>query len=238
MKKIILAICTISLVCSCTETKKPEGNLHLTGNIKGLQMGTIYVKKIQDSSLVTIDSIKIDGDSHFESYLNVTEPEVHYLLLDRGTTSSLDNSLPFFAEAGNMTIETNVDKFYADAKITGSKNQKLLEDYRKVSARYNDQRLSHVEEQFWSERNSKSAKVDSLQQLQDKILKRQYLYAINFVVQNGDKEVAPFVALTEIPNIQPKYRNMIQDKLTPKIKNSIYGKKLLSVYAELDKLDQ
>ena len=53
-----------------------------------------------------------------------------YLFLDRGQTKSIDNSLPFFAEPGNIKIETSLKHFFADAKITGSKNHDLwMNDY-------------------------------------------------------------------------------------------------------------
>jgi len=233
MKKLLFAISGLFLIYSCTETKKPEGNLHLSVNIKGLQKGTIYIQKVVDTTLVAIDTITIDGKSNFETYLNVTEPEMYYLFLDRGISNSIDNNLPFFAEPGKITIDTNLDKYYANAKITGSKNQELLDTYRKVNARFTDQRLSFTEEKFWAERNNKMAKADSIQKLQDNILKKKYLYAINFVIQNKDYEVAPFVALTEIPDIQPKYRDMIQKAITPKVAKSLYGKKLNDYYNSL-----
>jgi hypothetical protein len=38
----------------------------------------------------------------------------------------LDNNLLFFAEPGDISIETNLENYIADAKVTGSKNQDLL----------------------------------------------------------------------------------------------------------------
>ncbi len=233
MKKVLFALFSIFVILSCKETKKADGNLHLTGNIKGLNTGTIYIQKVVDTVFATIDSIKIDGDSKFETYLNIESPEMLYLFLDRGITNSLDNNLPFFAEPGKMNIETQLDQYYAKAKINGSKNQELFEQYKKVNARYKDQRLGLTEEKFWSGRNNNKAKADSLQKVQDRILKREYLYAINFVIQNKDHEVAPYIALSEIPHIQPEYRDMIQKAMSPKIMQSHYGKKLTEYYETL-----
>jgi hypothetical protein len=55
-----------------------------------------------------------------------------YLFLDRGVSNSLDNNIPFFAEQGKMNIETSLDFFTADAKITGSKNHELYEEYKEI----------------------------------------------------------------------------------------------------------
>jgi hypothetical protein len=38
-------------------------NLHVTGNIKGLKTGTLYIQRVVDSTLVAIDTIVIDGSS-------------------------------------------------------------------------------------------------------------------------------------------------------------------------------
>ena len=99
MKKLTFLIGAISLLISCEE-KKPTNNLEITGYIKDLKKGTLYIKKVKDTSLVAIDTIKIEGDAHFKSNIVVNEPEMYYLILDRGTTISGDNSISFFAEPG------------------------------------------------------------------------------------------------------------------------------------------
>jgi hypothetical protein len=47
--------------------KKSTKNFVLTGNIKGLKSGTLFIERIKDAILVVIDTIKIVGDSHFIS---------------------------------------------------------------------------------------------------------------------------------------------------------------------------
>ena len=122
MKKSIIAFVTLILLTSCNNNTS-KTNLLITGNIKGLKKGTLYIQRILDNKLVAIDTIKMDGNSSFESNLDLKSPEMLYLFLDRGVTNSLDNNLPFFAEPGNITIETSLDRYLSDAKIKGSKNQ-------------------------------------------------------------------------------------------------------------------
>ena len=144
MRKSISALFSILVLVSCTD-KKSTKSFVLTGNIKGLKSGTVYIQRIKDTILVAIDTIKIDGDSHFTSEFDLQSPEMLYLFLDRGVTNSVDNNIPFFAEKGKMTIETSLDFFTADVKITGSKNQELYEEYKKVVSRYVDQDLTLFE---------------------------------------------------------------------------------------------
>ena len=111
MKKSIIAFVTLVLLASCSKKESAPDNLHLTGNIKGLKTGTLYIQRIVDTSLVAIDSIKINGNSAFESDIKLESPEMLYLFLDRGVTNSLDNNILFFAEPGNINIDTNLDNF-------------------------------------------------------------------------------------------------------------------------------
>lgn len=225
MKKSILAFVALLLIASCNK-KEHKGDLHISGNVKGLKEGTLYIQKVVDTALVAIDTIKIDGNSHFESDIDLKSPEMLYLFLDRGVTNSLDNNLMFFAEPGMINIETNLDAFLSGAKITGSKNQDLYEEYKKTSARYKDENLNLIEQKFKAIKRKDANAIDSIAQLQDLNMKRKYLFAVNFAMNNKDHEIAPYIALAEIYDINIKYLDTIQNVMTPKVANSYYGKKL------------
>lgn len=230
MRKFIIGLLSIVLLASCSE-KKSTKNFVLTGNIKGLKKGTLYIQRIKDTLLLPIDTIKINGDSHFTSEFDLQSPEMLYLFLDRGVTNSVDNNISFFAEKGVMNIETSLDFFTADAKITGSKNQELYDEYRKVVSRYIDQDLDLIQKKFNAYKDKKSEEVLKIEEEQKGILKRKYLYTTNFAVNHADYEVAPYVALAEIYDINLKYLDTIQKSMTPKIAKSLYGKKLIEFIA-------
>ena len=236
MQKLIIALLSLTILSSCTE-KKSNKNLHITGYIKGLKKGTLYIQRIKDTALIAVDTIKIDCDSHFTSDLNIDSPEMFYLFLDRGVTNSLDNNLPVFVEPGTITIESSLDFFTVDAKITGSKNQELYEEYKKVVSRYVDQNLDLIKKRFDAFKANKSNSLSKIQQEQDDILKRKYLYTTNFAVNHADYEVAPYLAVAEIYDINLNYLNTIQKSMTPKIAKSLYGKKLNELIAERKKLE-
>lgn len=236
MKKTILAFVALVLIVSCNK-KESKGNLHITGNIKGLKEGTLYIQKIIDTALVAIDTIKINGNSHFESNIDLKSPEMLYLFLDRGVSNSLDNNIMFFAEPGVINIETNLDAFLSAAKITGSKNQELYEEYKKTTSRYKDENLTLIEAKFKAIKRQNLKAIDSLSKLQDLNLKRKYLYAVNFAMNNKDHEIAPYIALAEVYDINIKYLDTIQNAMTPKIAESLYGKKLIE-YIKTIKKDQ
>ncbi len=237
MPKSFLALLSVLVLVSCSE-KKSDKDFVLNGNIKGLKSGTLYIQRIKDTLLVPIDTIKIDGDSHFVSEFDLQSPEMLYLFLDRGVTNSLDNNIPFFAEKGVMTIETTLDFFTADAKITGSKNQELYDDYKKVMSRYVNQDMDLIEKKFKAYKAGKLDEVSKMEEQQKSILKRKYLFTTNFAVNNSDYEVSPYVALADIYDINLKYLDTIQKSMSPKVAKSLYGKKLNEFIAERKKAEK
>ena len=225
MKKTILAFVSLVLLVACSQ-KESKGNVHITGNIKGLKSGTLYIQRVVDSSLVAIDTITINGSSSFTSDIDLKSPEMLYLFLDRGVTNSMDNNILFFAEEGNINIDTNLDNYLSDAKITGSKNQELLDEYKKINSRFKDENLTLIEQKFNAIKSKNTKAIDSISAKQDSNIKRRYLYATNFAINNNDHEIAPYIALSEIYDINIKYLDTIQKSMTPKVAQSLYGKKL------------
>jgi hypothetical protein len=237
MKKSLLAFVSLLLLASCAKNES-KTNLHITGNIKGLKKGTLYIQRVVDSTLVAIDTITIDGSSAFESDIDLKSPEMLYLFLDRGVSNSLDNNLLFFAEPGTINIDTNLDAYLSAAKITGSKNQELYEEYRKVSSRFRDDNLTLLEQKFNAIKSKNTKAIDSLSVKQDSNTKRRYLYATNFAINNKDYEVAPYITLSDIYDINLKYLDTIQKSMTPKVAQSLYGKKLTEYVAKVKTQEQ
>lgn len=218
------------LVISCS---KKENNLYLSGEIKGLSQGKLYIQRLQDTILKPIQVIRFDGKSDFETYIDIKEPEVLYLYLDRGTSNSLDNNIAFFAEKGKMTLYSEVDNFISKAKITGGKNQELWNDYQKVITKYSQKNIDIVEQRIRATFNNQEEQADSLKRLENSILKNKYLYTINFCVNNAEYEIAPYIAATEIYDANIKYLDTIYNSLSETVKNSKYGKAFTAYLVDL-----
>ncbi|MGH2666785.1 DUF4369 domain-containing protein [Flavobacterium sp.] len=236
MHKFIIAICSLAILASCSD-KKTEGNLEITGTIKGLKKGKLYIQRVQDTTLVALDTIVLNGKSTFESTIQLDSPEMLYLFLDRGVSNSIDNNLLFFAEPGKINIDSDLEFFLSKAKVTGSKNQELYDQYKSIVSKFNDQQLDLVKDELMAFKNktviSPENKVN-----QDALLKRRYLYAANFALTNADHEVAPYIALTDIYDMNIKYLDTIQKSMTPQVAKSKYGKKLNEFLAERKKKEK
>lgn len=236
MKKVCLALVTLIVLASCSNNEQSK-DLTLTGTIKGLKSGTVYIQKYQDTSLVVLDSIKIDGNSTFESHLDLTEPEMLYIVLDRGITTTIDNSLLIFAEPGKIDVQTDLKHFYAYAKVTGSKNHELYVNYMKMNSKYNDQLHDLLQLDMDNFKAGKETNSPDIIEKRNLVLKKKYLAAINFAVNHKEYEIAPFVALSEISDANIKYLDTISKSLSPKISASKYGK-MLADYIEMRKEDE
>lgn len=239
MRNSIIGGFAALVLASCAEEKKPKDGLDISGTIKGFKKGTLYIQRLNDSSkLVPIDTLKFNGQSDFSTHIDLKEPEMLYLFLDRGVTNSIDNNLPFFAEPGSMTIQTSLDYFSADATIKGSKNQDLYNEYRLMMSRLINKNLDLIQARLIAINEKNTARIDSIQKEQDDNLRRRYLTTTNFVVNHGDYEIAPYITLAEIPDVTLKYLDTIDKSISPKIAKTKYGKKLKAFVAERKKMGQ
>lgn len=221
------------LICSCG---KKQHDLTVKTKIKGLQKGVVYLKKVKDTALITVDSVAVNGISEFELYSDLESPEVFFLYLDKN--SSENDRIPFFADKGITEINTTLKNFVFDAKINGSAQQKIWDDYKLMMSRFSEQNLNLIKAHFEAQKNGDSTKFKNLQKESDNLLKRRYLYTVNFALNHKDSEVAPYLALTEIYNAQVKYLDTISTSLSPEIKASKYGKELQSFIASIKSTEQ
>ena len=220
MRKLISLFVIVFLIACAKDTS----NFTLKGNIQGLKKGTVYLQKLQDSSFITIDSLVINGNPEFELKTNLESPEVLYLKLHK--FDSEEHIIPFFADKGITEIYSNLKNFELDTKITGSKQQEKLEEYKKMMRRFQDQNLDLIKDSFDAQKDNDTTKLSSTFKNQNSLIKRKYLYTINFAINNKDNEIAPYLVLSEISDANIKYLDTVNMALTQEVKASKYGKEL------------
>ena len=233
MKKIITLLVLSVLISACSSKK--EGNMIVQGQIKGLKKGTLYLQKMKDTLLVSVDSINLLGSDKFTLTDNVTSPVLYYLTFDGNTT---DKRILFFGEQGVITINDNVDKFGYTPEISGSKNQELLDKYNKVKRQFQNQRLEFVKKDFDAKKANDLDLVAQLEKDYLKLSKRRVLYTTNFALTNADSEVAPYIALTEMYDASIKMLDTVNNTLSDKVKNSDYGKRFQEYLNEIKKSEK
>ena len=204
----------------------------LSGKIDGLRKGTLFLQKIQDSVLVIIDSFVVRGSPKFQFKTEIESPEIYYLYLNKEDGDSLNDRILFFAEKGEITINTLLKTFESSAKVSGSENQKLLQEYRKLARQFDDKNLEYIKGYYEIAKEGNNSKAtDSIEKAIDNLIKRRYLYALNFASTHGDNVIAPFIALTEVYDANIVFLDTVASKLTDKVKSSKYGKEFIDFIA-------
>lgn len=222
MRVFLLLFGLLMSTVSCSKS----GDFVVSGTVKGLKKGTLYLQQVQDTTLVNLDSLLVDGNPDFELAASLKEPQVLYLHLDKKDATEFDDRISFFAEPGEMTITTKLKNFEGAAVIAGSQNQKMWQEYQKMNRQFNDKNLDLLKDSFNAQKSGDQEAIlkydDSLQNL----LTRRYRYTGNFAITHKENPVAPYLVITQIPDASVTYLDTIYKSLPPKIKESKYGSQL------------
>ena len=221
MKKefLIFNLLILTFSCSTNETK-----MIVSGNIDGLKKGTLYLQKQQDSIIVSIDSILVEGNSNFKLETEINEPDIYYLYLDKNDGDSLNDIITFFGNNGKINIKTALKNFDSSYEISGSKNTELLQEYFSIIRKFNLQNLDLLEIFYKAQIENNQAKIDSVNTQIENLIKRKYLYTLNFATNNSEFEISPYIAVSQIADANKEFLLKLYDTLPEKIKKSKYGK--------------
>lgn len=221
MKQItLLLVCSLMLI-NCTTPK--ENQMRLSGFVKGMKEGTLLLQKSENNTFKTIDSMVVKGDAHFNFTETIESPELYFLSLKIQNIDREVGAIAFFAEPGDITINTKLNNFLENAVITGSENQKKYTQYKTLIKRYTDKNKKLTQLLISAAKAKNMKAIDSIDTMQKRVLAGSYLATVNYAINNKDYEIAPFLALSEIYNANTKYLDTIYNTLSPKIKASTYG---------------
>ena len=97
---------------------------------------------------MTVDSIIIDGNSDFYFSEKIKNPEIYYLFVRLKDATLRDDRIEFFAESGEININTTLKNFGSTAIVTGSANDEALKKYLELKDRYVTKNLNLIEERL------------------------------------------------------------------------------------------
>lgn len=238
MKQTILFSLLLALLIVGCDGDTSEKTMTVTGKVKGLKKGTLFLQHIADSTLVSVDSLQIEGDGSFSFKTELESPEIFYLYLNKKDANDINDRITFFGEPGTITINTTWNTFDTDAKIEGSKTQKKLEEYQKTMSRFNFKNLELMQTAANQETVLDSLQMDSIQRLSTKNVQRGYAFALNFALNNKDSYIAPYIALNEVSDANVIYLDSIYKSLTPAVADSKYGNELEEYLTEIKESNQ
>lgn len=225
MRTILLALFTTILLVACAKSK--EEMMVVSGSIDGLKKGTLYLQKIEDSALVTLDSLQLRGSGDFTFEYDLESPEVFYLYLKKADNNDINDRITFFGEKGSIAINTTWNGFDSDVSLTGSQTHQKYLEFQEILTGFNKKDIELVQ----LSNTLDSTKLDSLQELADDNLRRRYVYIINFALNNPNSPVSPYVVLNHALDANPKYLDSVSKKMSDEVANTKYGK-MLKEYTE------
>ena len=122
MKKNLFLLIVAIIAISCTQ--KEDKNVLVSGNVEGVETGTVYLQKFRNKSFYVIDSSEIvDGEFSFST--NVELPEIYGLSLD--TTR---NSFLLFLDENPASVRLDSANYYRNTKVEGSDLHNLFVEYK------------------------------------------------------------------------------------------------------------
>ncbi len=222
MKQILFVLLVGITVLSCE--KSTENTMTVSGNIKGLKKGTLYLQQFKDSTLAVLDSLEIKGNGAFSFSTKLDEPEIFYLYLKKEDNNDINDRITFFGESGNIVINTAWNTFDTNVEISGSQSHEKLLQFYDMASKFNIKELTLAQEASTLESQGDTIAMDSIQRLIDQNTVSRFRYALNFGLNNGDSYVTPYIMMTEVREANPKYLDSIYKGLTPEVASSKYGK--------------
>lgn len=229
MRYLLLSFIIFFSIVGCSSD---SGTMELTGQVRGLKKGTLLLQKFKDTALVTIDSMVINGDANFSFSEKIESPEIYYLLVKLKDGTLMDDRISFFAEGKEINIRTNLKNFGHGAVVSGSVNDSLLSDYKKIKQRYLNKNLDLIQEKLSLTQTEGDSIFQQLDKQQNSLNTSKYLATINFALNKKEHEIAPFLMVSEVPDANIKYMDTVYNVLPTHIKDSKYGKALSKLISE------
>jgi hypothetical protein len=222
--KIILIIAILIISCGSNENE-----MIVSGNVDGLKKGTLYLQAEKDSLVVNLDSVYLRGGGNYKLSTNIVEPDIYYLYLDKEDGDSLNDIIAFFGNKGKIEINTRLSTFDSSYEIKGSRNSDLLKEYNSIMRQYNSQNLDLLEIFYNAQIENNQKSIDSVNSELEKLIRKKYLYTLNFSITNSENEISPYIAVSQIPDANIELLRKLYDTLTEGIKVSKYGKILRDI---------
>ena len=206
MRKLFFGLLAITVMASCSSQKSDE--FIIQGKVRGEKVEKVYLQKIMDSNLKSIDSAVVENGI-FKFTGNINTPDLYYIGLDE------NRFISFFNEPSKIKIDFHTDSL-ANPNVTGSKSDA---DYREYLTMVEKQRS--VEVGLYTAYNEASRNADSIKMKEiDKELDAseaaQKVEIVNYIKTNSKSFVAPYVALRhayvmELDDMEKVYASFAKD---------------------------
>ena len=210
-------------VFSCTKIDS-ENHFSLNLEIEGLKKGIIYLEKISDSSIVVIDSVLYNGNNSIQFQGKIDEPEIMIISLTFENETD-PKRFPFFVEKSNIILKTRLKDFGFKVDSKGSKNDSIYRQYLEINKRFNNEKLDLISKSLGFQKSGNKDSISFYDSKLESVNKRQFLHNANFAMRYSNREIAPYIAITDLRE-SSAILDTIYKSLGNGIKNSKYALEL------------
>ena len=185
MRKLIFGLLAIAFIASCTSQKSDE--FVIQGKVRGENVEKVYLQKIVDSNLQSIDSAVVENGA-FKFTGTITSPDLYYIGLDE------NRFISFFNEPAKIQVDFHTDSL-ANPEVSGSKSDKEYRDYLTMVEKQRSTQVGLYTAYNEASRNADSAKMQELEKEFEANDKAQKTEILEFIKSNNSTFVAPYVAI-------------------------------------------
>ena len=151
---------------------------------------------------------------------------------------SLNDRILFFAEKGEISINTLLKTFENGAKVTGSENQELLQEYRNWPDNSIKKTWATSKLILPKPKRTITTNIGFNSSCNGQFIEKEISVCPELASTHGDNVIAPFIALTEVYDANIIFLDTVASKLTDKVKTSKYGKEFLEFIADVKQMNQ
>ncbi len=227
MKKVWIFGMIITMF-SCKTDKQNKDILQ--GQIVGLKKGTVYLNRVENDTLIAVDSVSVKGDDSFTFDLTPYEPQLMAVTLKEDTDR--EYILMFTDDTVNL-LKTSLRKYGVEKVLSGGENFRKWQEYKQILRQYNDKKLDLIKEEVEAVRQKDSQLHNQVKEQLFSLEKRRIKYALNFSISNKHLPVGAYVALKELTSSR-RLLDTVYKSLNPDIRQSLYGQKIKRLLNEKD----
>lgn len=213
-KTFLLTAIAAMMLFACSN----KNEFVINGHIEGEAPAEVYLQKSKDGKFEIIDTAKVEnGNFAFKGEIQI--PDLYYIALNDQLY------IPFFNEAGKITINFHVDSL-KNPRVSGSASDQEFRNYLKLIDGHRSA-LMEVYSKF-TEANSAGDTVTMtlLEEKLDNMQKDQMAEIREYIRANSKSFVAPYVAMRQAYDMELSEMEDVLASFDPGVKESPFAKML------------
>lgn len=205
--------------CGANQNGDEGSKLVLNGEITNSAEENVYLVKIEEEP-VFLDTAKIQ-DGKFTLEANIEQPQMWYLKLGEDR-----RYVPFFADAANMTVKVDYEKFN-EAQFAGSEPQEELNKYNEMNKEF-EEKVQGLSMQFQqAQMTGDTATIAELQKKYEELSEAQEAKNLEYIKQNNKSIVGLYMVAEQLVfSLEFDELKEIFNAFDPSLSSSDYYKSL------------